>query len=234
MLTTGTAEDKLTYLPSESVDLIITSPPYKEKDGFNEIVFRKVFRELYRVLRSGRLFFLNFGHLAEDKFRPFRVCDWAGREGFKINDTITWVKRQYRPLQGKKRLNNLSEFIFLLYKGEMPNLDRKAVGILHEDQSNVKRWGKDWKCRGNVWHIGYETIQSKGQRLHPDCFPVELPKICIRLAGLTAEQTVLDPFFGSGTTGVAAIQLGVSFIGIEKSEHYSDIATKRIEKLLYV
>ena len=66
------------------------------------------------------------------------------------------------------------------------------------------------------------------EREHPTEKPLALMKWCIEQAGNPA--TILDPFMGSGTTGVAAIQLGRSFIGIEREERYFQIACKRIEQ----
>jgi len=63
---------------------------------------------------------------------------------------------------------------------------------------------------------------------HPTQKPIELMKWCIEQAG--NPESILDPFMGSGTTGVAAIQLGRSFIGIEREQKYFDIACKRIEQ----
>lgn len=62
---------------------------------------------------------------------------------------------------------------------------------------------------------------------HPTQKPIELMKWCIEQAGIP--QTILDPFMGSGTTGVAAVQMGRKFIGIEQEPKYFDIACKRIE-----
>jgi site-specific DNA-methyltransferase (adenine-specific)/modification methylase len=66
------------------------------------------------------------------------------------------------------------------------------------------------------------------RKSHPTQKPVELMAWCIEQAG--NPQTILDPFMGSGTTGVAAIQLGRKFIGIEKEPKYFDIACERIRK----
>ena len=63
---------------------------------------------------------------------------------------------------------------------------------------------------------------------HPTQKPIELMKWCIDQAG--SPETILDPFMGSGTTGVAAIQMGRKFIGIEREPKYFDIACKRIEQ----
>lgn len=67
---------------------------------------------------------------------------------------------------------------------------------------------------------------SEGPKEHPTQKPLALMKWCLKW---TAAQTILDPFMGSGTTGVAAVQMGRDFIGIERDPRYFDIACKRIE-----
>lgn len=70
--------------------------------------------------------------------------------------------------------------------------------------------------------------KNKGDE-HPTQKPVELMKFCIEFCK-NEPQTILDPFMGSGTTGVAAVQMGCEFIGIEREPKYFDIACKRIEQ----
>lgn len=69
---------------------------------------------------------------------------------------------------------------------------------------------------------------NNAERFHPTQKPIALMKWCIEQAG--NPETILDPFMGSGTTGVAAIQLGRKFIGIEREPKYFEIACKRIEQ----
>jgi DNA modification methylase len=76
------------FVRDNSVDLVVTSPPYKEEDGFSIFKLTKTFQNVYSMLRNDSLFFLNFGHLQEDKFRPFEVCKSAMSVGFKLKDTI--------------------------------------------------------------------------------------------------------------------------------------------------
>jgi DNA modification methylase len=83
--------------------------------------------------------------------------------------------------------------------------------------ANVRLFSYDPLARGDY----------KGKH-HPTMKPVDLMTWCIQRAG--APETILDPFMGSGTTGVAAIQLGRKFIGIEREEKYFDIACRRIEQ----
>jgi len=221
--------DAMKNLAGGLADLCITSPPYKNINNYSELLMYKSFNEIYRVLKNNSLFFLNFGSLAEDKFRPFRVCQIAIECGFQLNDTITWVKNHYKPVQGSRRLNNLTEFIFVLYKGKMPKIDRFAVGIPYVDKTNAKRYnkGQDLHCAGNVWYINYPTVNDSSEKLHPDMFPPELPEKCIKLSGLKS-GVVLDPYMGSGTVAITCLKHNLNFIGIEKNKEYIKIAEERI------
>ncbi len=226
----------LEQLDSESCSLVISSPPYKNKDGFSYSLMNEVFEQLYRVQKNNSLFFLNFGHLKEEKMRPFNVCGCALGVGYKLNDTIIWVKTQFSPIQGKKRLNNLTEFIFLLYKGKMPDLDRLSIGVPYEDLTNAKRYnnGVNLRCQGNMWKFGYETIQRKEQKLHSDLFPLELPTRCIKLSNISQRSLVLDPFAGSATTCLAAQNLGMNYIGFEINKYYWEIGRKRLNQIDFI
>jgi site-specific DNA-methyltransferase (adenine-specific) len=95
------------------------------------------------------------------------------------------------------------EWIILLAKPDFRLRDKKASGA------------------GDVWYIPQESSTK-----HPAPFPLELPR---RILETTNALTVLDPFMGSGTTGVACAKLGRKFIGIEIEPKYFDISCKRIE-----
>jgi len=86
----------------------------------------------------------------------------------------------------------------------------------------VRYFKHDW--------VGFGAINSGVKRDHPTQKPVPLMKWC--LGFIPDSQTILDPFMGSGTTGIAALDLGRKFIGIEKDEKYFDIACKRIDDSL--
>jgi len=222
----------LKQLPDESIDLTVTSPPYKEEDGFSWALIQVVARELYRVHKKNSLCFVNFGHLARRKSRPFLVALEFERAGFEWIDTITWVKNHYTPIQGDKRLNNITEFIFMFAKGRDYHLDRLAIGVPYKDKSNIGRYSdKDLRCAGNCWHIPYDTIQRKEQKRHKDRFPLELPMRCIKLAALPRGSVVLDPFMGGGTTAVASRLLGMRFVGFEINPGYVQKAYKWLEEV---
>ena len=225
----GEAHSVLKTIPEKSIDIIWTSPVYKDIDGYNLDKLTDIVKELYRVLKDNSLFFLNFGSLKEEKERPFKVCLKTIDCGFKLNDTIIWVKPQYSPIGGKKRLNNVFEYLFLFYKGEMPDLNRAAIGVPYKDISNAKRYnnGLNLKCRSNVWEVGYETITNKNQKLHPLRAPVRLVEDCIKLSGLKS-GCLLDCFAGSCTSALAASNLGLKSMMIEKEEKYCVVGAERL------
>ena len=86
------------------------------------------------------------------------------------------------------------------------------------------KWNQESVGLGTVWRIN--KAQNKD---HPVAYPLEIPSRCIG-AATDRRDSVLDPFMGSGTTGVAAIQLGRKFIGIEREPKYFDIACERISR----
>jgi site-specific DNA-methyltransferase (adenine-specific)/modification methylase len=78
-----------------------------------------------------------------------------------------------------------------------------------------------------ICRAGEENIAISGSKIHPTQKPVALMRFCIERLG--EAEIILDPFMGSGTTGVAAVQLGRKFIGIEIESKYFDIACRRIQ-----
>lgn len=76
--------------------------------------------------------------------------------------------------------------------------------------------------------VGANAKDESGERVHPTQKPLQLMRWCIQIAG--NPESILDPFMGSGTTGVAAIQMGRKFIGIEREPKYFEIACRRIEQ----
>jgi DNA modification methylase len=88
-------------------------------------------------------------------------------------------------------------------------------------------WNQESVGHGTIWNVAREQ-QQQGKE-HPVAFPVALPARCISSATKPGD-TVLDPFMGSGTTGVACMNLGRKFIGIEIERKYFDIACERIDQ----
>lgn len=224
--------EKMDEVKDSSVDLVITSPPYKDQDGYSARLMRSVAAELYRVMKPGTSAFVNFGHLAGQKSRPLE-CASQFAEHFEWVDTIIWVKSNpfsgghYTPINSDYRLNNMWEYIFQFSKGKS-KLDRLALGIPYMNKSNIDRYGRydenqskqDLRCAGNVWYISYPTVQSKKQKPHKDMFPEEIPERCIKLSGIEKGSLILDPFIGSGTTAGVASRMGMDAVGYEINDKF--------------
>jgi site-specific DNA-methyltransferase (adenine-specific) len=206
-----------------------------------------------RVMTPESSLFLNVGAKPTDPWVPLEVAQVA-RKFFKLQNTIHWVKSiaidreaagqnagferdvavgHYKPINSDRFVNDCHEFIFHFTPGGRTRLDRRAVGVPYQDPSNVKRWaaaGEGLRCRGNTWFIPYETIQSRDRdRPHPASFPPRVPDQCLRLHGLERAGLVLDPFMGLGSTAVAAVRLGLDFVGIEMDEYYLKEAVERVK-----
>jgi len=211
-------------------------------------------RAAARSMQPEGSFFLNVGAKPTDPWISLEVAQVA-RRYFKLQNTLHWVKSiaidrastgaslpldrdvaigHYKPINSDRFVNDCHEFIFHFTPSGRTRLDRRAVGVPYQDASNITRWSAaadGLRCRGNTWFIPYETIQSRDRdRPHPASFPPKVPEQCLRLHGVARAGTVLDPFLGLGNTGIAAIQLGLDFIGIDLDEHYLREAAMNLKK----
>jgi site-specific DNA-methyltransferase (adenine-specific) len=196
-------------------------------------------------------FFLNIGNKLKDPWIAWDVA-YVLRKYFVLQNVIHWVKSiaiskaqvgnypniagdiavgHFKPIMSNRFLNDCHEYIFHFTKYGDVHLDKLAVGVSYQDKTNIERWKaankEDRRDRGNMWFIPYQTIQSRSkQRPHPATFPVKLPEMCIRLHGNA--KLVVDPFVGIGSTAVAAMRLGISFVGFEIDKEYLDATIDRI------
>lgn len=247
----GDCGDRLDDLADDSVDVVVTSPPYNiglrylsSKDdmprGDYLDWFAGIAGKLRRVLKPGGSFFLNIDGTRADPWGPMEVA-LRLRDLFVLQNHIVWVKSvsigetthgHFKPVNSQRYLNHTHELIFHFTKtGDVP-LDRLAVGVPFQDKSNIARRGhaSDRRCAGDSWFIRYPTIQKKADRQdHPAAFPPELPERCIRLHG-AENAVVLDPFLGSGSTLVACERTGATGIGIEIDPVYRERAAERLSE----
>lgn len=229
------------------VDVVVTSPPYNlgiAYDCYDDLLedaeyhafITEFLEKLHGILADDGSVFLNVGSKPTKPLLPFEIAVASKTAGFTLQNTIHWIKSiytkkaygHYKPINSNRFINDCHEYIFHLTKTGNVSLDRLAVGVPYKDKSNIDRWatGKDLRCRGNTWFIPYSTVRKK--KLHPASFPIEIPFKCLKLHGIKPGLTVLDPFMGIGSTAVAAKKLGVSFIGIELSANYIEIAKGRL------
>jgi site-specific DNA-methyltransferase (adenine-specific) len=245
-------------LRANSIDLVVTSPPYNlgiRYSKFSDRAERTGYlnwcetwaTEIACLIKHDGSFFLNVGASPSNPMLPHELV-LELRDLFVLQNTIHWIKSisledrdgevrsygHFKPISSKRFLNDCHEYIFHFTKTGGVELDRLAIGVPYQDKSNIARWshtrGSDLRCRGNTWFIPYETIQSRAkERPHPATFPVELAENCIKLHGIARVKTMLDPFLGIGNSALAAQRCGVPrFIGFEIDEAYLAEAKRRI------
>jgi site-specific DNA-methyltransferase (adenine-specific) len=179
------------FVRPESVDVVVTSPPYNigvPYNGYDDRIPRDEYLAwinrwgalVGRVLKPDGSLFLNIGSKPSDPGMPFDVAAEL-REVFRLQNVIHWIKSIYienvsygrkislsvghfKPINSKRFLNDTHEYVFHLTKTGAVNLDRLAIGAPYKDTSNTKRWksgAKGIRCRGNTWFIPYSTIQNR-------------------------------------------------------------------------
>ena len=225
------------HLEPESVDVIVTSPPYnigKKYVGDDGKVYEDklggpdyrqlllaVFEECEEVLKKDGVFFLNIGDTAKFPRRSEQVLNWAEEAGFILLQKVVWVKSMlgrghYTPSGGTRRFDNVWESIYILVKDRKNyRLNTKNIGVPYADKSNIGRYSdSDCKDPGNVWLIPYQKTTGKtSKKIHAAPYPIGIPYKCIK--AVPDVELVLDPFAGLGTTMAAAKLLGVSGVGFE-------------------
>ena len=141
---------------------------------------------------------------------PWRVAFALQEDGWILRSRITWIKRNPMPESVKNRPTTATEEIFLFAK--TANYYYDANGVREESGANLR----------NYWILN----QDAGKYGHPAAFPRELAKRCI-LLGSQEGDTILDPFGGSGTTGIVANELHRKAVVIELNPSYAEAARCR-------
>jgi site-specific DNA-methyltransferase (adenine-specific) len=227
-------------IPTESVDLIVTSPPYNvgikynshdDTVGYDQYLdfSLKYLDRCYELLKDDGRFCLN---IPLDKNKGGQqsvyadVLSIAKKVGWKYHSTIVWNEQNISRRTAWGSWLSASapfviapvEMIAVLYKNKW----KKESGSL---KSDIDRQDfMDWT--NGMWEFSGE---SKAKIGHPSPFPVELPNRCIKLFSYIGD-TVLDPFVGSGSTLIAAVQTNRMGIGVEIDQKYCQIAKKRLIK----
>lgn len=217
--------DCLEVMPTlDQADAVITDPPYRvSKGGFasnlqleggfggwmkdygnqGDIVYCAVEFDDWLPLTFAALGSSSQAYFMTNGRNLASMQNAAERSGFRLHTILVWDKRTALP---NKYYQNVTEFALFMFKG-------KARTINYPASKNLI------------------TFFQKDESPHPTEKPVSLMVNWIENSS-SHGQTVLDPFMGSGTTGVACVQLGRKFIGIEIEPKYFDIACTRIEDAL--
>lgn len=248
----------LEELADASVDLIVTSPPYADMktyvddrgihpDRYVEW-FVPIAKQLERVLKPTGSFILNINDKVVDGFRhPYvfeLVCAIHRETRFKLFDRLFWNKVKGVP--NAKRFGDRVEYLFWFVKQKAFTFDINAMRTPYSELSlkrmnnpiraRHRREEEEGKTKEWVAHPDgalpstLVTVCSQATRVHDQhvaVFPEDLVDGFIRAASKEGDL-VLDPFCGTGTTGVVSIRHKRRFIGIDKQQVYIDAARERL------
>jgi DNA modification methylase len=246
----GDCLEVMKSIPDKSVDMVLTSPPYDNLREFNNTsewnfeVFKNIAGEILRVVSKNGIvvWIVNDATLeGSESGSSFKQALHFKQIGFNLHDTMIWQK--ISPYSSKNRYIPCFEYMFVFSKGfrREANLikDRKnkrAGSKIHgterlkngqiKNRSRIQKSSKikEFGVRYNIWNIPPDKNNKTG---HPAVFPIQIAQDHIK-TWTNPGQTVMDPFMGSGTTGIACKNLNRNFIGIEKDEEYFEIAKNRI------
>ena len=255
-LINGDCKKLIKNIPDDSVDLIVTSPPYcmgKAYESTHDDIetFMKqheaIFPDLYRVLKLGGSVCWQVGyHVSANCVVPldYLVYDVISKlNSFQttpliLRNRIIWTFGH--GLNSTTRFSGRHEVILWFTKGEAKrfNLDRVRVPQKYPGKRAYKGPNRGnlsgnplGKNPSDVWDIPNVKAAHVEKTIHPCQFPVAIPQRLIR--ALTEKgDLVLDPFMGSGTAGVASVLNNRRFVGSEICREYYEIAMDRIQKAI--
>lgn len=241
--------DGLKQLDDNSIDLVVTSPPYDNLityDGYS-FDFYTIASELYRVIKDGGVVVWIVSDSTingSETGTSFKQALYFKEIGFNLHDTMIW-KKDTASFPDSVRYSQNFEYMFIFSNGPVntfnPIEDRKNKytgtkihGTYRNRNGSIVNRGERWcssvvgeyGSRFNVWEIPSEKNNNSG---HPAVFPESIAKDHI-ISWSNEGDIVLDPFIGSGTTASACIELNRHYIGFEISSKYFSIANERIEK----
>ncbi|PQV65153.1 DNA modification methylase [Abditibacterium utsteinense] len=247
----GDARD-LSDLRDGEVNLVVTSPPYwqiKDYDSDQQIGYgqslhqylfdlEKVWKECFRVLQSGRRLCINIGDqfARTEVYGRYKViplhCEMVSMcqsLGFDYMGSIIWQK--------KTTLNTSGGAVIM---GSFPHPPNGVVELDYEHILLFKKPGDTAKIENEIkarsaltkeewktYFAGHWNFGGARQLVHEATFPDELPRRLIKMFSF-AEETILDPFLGSGTTAKVALELNRSAVGFELNDDYMALIREKV------
>lgn len=227
--------EKMNELPNNSVHLMVTSPPYNVSKDYDEnlslneylMLLRNVFKETYRVLVNGGRVCVNIANIGRKPYIPLTmyVNQIMLEIGFLMRGEIIWdksassgVSLAWGSFQSASNpvLRDTHEYILVFSKGDFKREKKGKNSTISKE--NFMEWSK------SIWRFSAVSAKKIG---HPAPFPIELPKRLIDFYTFE-NDIVLDPFMGSGSSALAALELNRNFVGYEINQEYIKLSNKRI------
>jgi site-specific DNA-methyltransferase (adenine-specific) len=231
------SSESMHELADNSVHLMITSPPYNVSKEYDEDLtleeyrelLRRVLRETHRVLVDGGRACVNVANIGRKPYIPihaFLAQDMI-ELGFSMRGEIIWNKGgSAGPSTAwgswksatNPTLRDVHEYILIFSKNSYTRSGSGKKSTIERDEF--------LEYTKSIWTFPSESARRVG---HPAPFPVELPRRLIQLYSFEGD-VVLDPFAGSGSTCIAALQTKRHFVAYEKNARYARLAEKRLRE----
>jgi len=233
----GDSEEILKRIPSYSVDLIFTSPPYNfgmewadfgQKSGWEDYFrkLKKIFRQCVRILKHGGRLVVNIQPSFSDYIPSHHIIsNMIMNLGMIHRNEIVWDKNNYNAKYTSWGSWNSPSCPYLKYTWEFVEVFSKGNIKKKGERKNIDLTAEEFK----EWVVGWWSIapERRMKELNHDAmFPEELAKRVIKLFSFKSD-VVLDPFNGVGTTTKMAKELGRKYIGIDINQEYCQKAVKR-------
>lgn len=231
-------------------DMVITSPPYDDMRSYgntlewNLEICKEIINLLFNIIKPGGVVVWIVGDKTKngsESGTSFKQALAFMEAGFKLNDTMIFRKTNSMPQVKQPRYNQVFEYMFIFSKGTPKTFnpimipckcagkkyDSTCKNIGGESGRTHKNFNiNEEKVKDNIWDIAVANNKTG----HPAVFPEKLAYDHI-LTWSNEGDWILDPFCGSGTSGIASIKLNRNFIGIEKVKEYVELSNERISKV---
>ncbi len=225
-------------LPDNCIHLMVTSPPYNVGKAYDDDLsegeyfqlLNSVWKEVYRVLVPGGRACVNIANLGRKPYIPLnaKISNQMTDIGFLMRGEIIWDKSASAGTScawgswksaSNPVLRDTHEYILVFSKGKYNREEKDKTSTVSREEF--------LELTKSIWVFPAESAKRVN---HPAPFPVELPRRLIQLYTF-ANDIVLDPFMGSGTTAVASVQSDRSYVGYDTSVEYVQTAQSRLAAL---
>lgn len=247
----GNCVEVMSEFPDNSVDLVVTSPPYDNLRTYKGYTFPfdDIVTQLFRIVKVGGVVVWVVSDATingSETGTSFKQALKFMEVGFNLHDTMIFKKINPVPQIYRKRYTNVFEYMFVFSKGTVASHNGITIPCLHAglelkgttyknyskgEQSRGKLANpvKSRKLKGNIWEyvVGKNAVDQEAKK-HPAPFPYHLALDHI-LSWSNQGDLILDPMCGSGTTCVAAADSKRKYIGIDISSEYCDLAKERLK-----
>lgn len=241
----------LKNIPANSIEMIFADPPYflsnggitcksgkmesvnkGEWDKSNGTVENHKFslawlEECQRILKKdGTIWVSGTSHII------YSIGYAMQKLGYKILNDIIWYKRNAPPNLSCRYFTHSTEIILWAAKSKKSKhyFNYELMKRMNNNKQMRSIWNIDEVDPENVWEISAPLKKEKKFGKHPTQKPIRLLERII-LASTKEDNIILDPFNGSGTTGIAALKLGRKYIGIDNNKEYLDLTTQRFNEV---